>query len=176
MKKKITTEQLVIMAFLIALEIVLTRLLSINLPTTRIGFGFLPIAFCAILFGPYWAALCYAIGDIIGASIFMPPPFPGFTVSAAITGLIYGFIFYNKPVTTKRSFVASLLILIPISLCLNTFWLQIIVGKGFLVLLPTRLLQVAILIPIQTLTIPLLWNKLFSKVPYLTKNSISKSI
>ena len=44
MEKKSATSRLVIMAFLIAMEIILTRFCSINTPILRIGFGFLPVA------------------------------------------------------------------------------------------------------------------------------------
>ena len=50
--RKIRTADLVIMAFLIALEIVLTRFCSINTPILRIGFGFLPVAMLGIMYGP----------------------------------------------------------------------------------------------------------------------------
>ena len=62
MEKKSATSRLVIMAFLIAMEIILTRFCSINTPILRIGFGFLPVAMMGIMFGPVWAAAGYAIG------------------------------------------------------------------------------------------------------------------
>ena len=72
MKKANLTYQLIVMAFLIALEIVFTRFLSIQLPIARIGFGFLPVAVTAIMFGPIKAGICYAIGDVLGMLIFLP--------------------------------------------------------------------------------------------------------
>ena len=61
MKLKLNTKNLIflafLIAFLIALEIILTRFLSINTPIVRIGFGFLPVAMAGILFGPLWAGL-----------------------------------------------------------------------------------------------------------------------
>ena len=55
MEKKSATSRLVIMAFLIAMEIILTRFCSINTPILRIGFGFLPVAMMGIMFGPVWS-------------------------------------------------------------------------------------------------------------------------
>lgn len=171
MKKENFTSQLVAMAFLIALEIVLTRLLSINLPTLRIGFGFVPVIICAILFGPYWTALCYAVGDFIGIVLFTNGlPFPGFTLSAALTGLIYGYVFYKKNITTKRALFGTLCVMIPISLFLNTFWLTILVGEGFWVLFATRIFQVIILTIVQTITIPIICNKILVRVPFYFNN------
>ena len=43
-----------------------------------------------------------------------------------------------------------------ISLCLNTFWLTIITGAPFLGLLPTRLAQNLIMVPVQFIMLYLL--------------------
>ena len=108
-KKHNFTYQLVVMAFLVALEIIFTRFLSINLPIARIGFGFLPVAITAIMFGPIWAALCYTVGDLLGMMIFPTGQFfPGFTLSAFITGLLYGILLYKKDITIKRAFLLHL--------------------------------------------------------------------
>ena len=48
-KTKFTTEMLVVTGFMIALAVVLSKLVSINISFLRIGFGFLPIAVLAIL-------------------------------------------------------------------------------------------------------------------------------
>ena len=64
------TRRLVTIAFFIALEVVLTRFLSINTDFLRIGFGFLPVACVGILFGPLWAGAAYAVGDVLGMLIF----------------------------------------------------------------------------------------------------------
>lgn len=66
MEQKSNTKRLVILAFLIALEIILTRFCSIQTPIVRIGFGFLPVAMMGILYGPIWAGIGYAIGDLLG--------------------------------------------------------------------------------------------------------------
>ena len=55
MEQKSNTKRLVVLAFLIALEIILTRFCSIQTPIVRIGFGFLPVAMMGILYGPIWA-------------------------------------------------------------------------------------------------------------------------
>ena len=68
MRKSIfTTETMVITAFMIALSVVLSKLVSINISFLRIGFGFLPIAILAILYGPVVAAVGYGLADLIGA-------------------------------------------------------------------------------------------------------------
>ena len=101
--------RLVTMAFLIALEIVLTRFCSINTPILRIGFGFLPVAMMGIMFGPLWAGIGYAVGDLLGMLIFPSGAyFPGFTLTAFLTGLVFGFFLHGKEITWKKVLPAAL--------------------------------------------------------------------
>ena len=165
------TLRLIILAFLIALEIVLTRFASINTPIVRIGFGFLPIAVAAILYGPIWAGAIYALGDILGMMIFPTGGayFPGFTLSAFLVGAIYGLILYGHEVTIKRTLFASTIVAILIHLLLNTYWLTILLGQGYLALLPIRITKALILIPIEGIVIPLVYNGIIKKIPSFNK-------
>lgn len=155
MKKSIfTTETLVVTAFMIALSVVLSKLVSINISFLRIGFGFLPIAVLAILYGPYVAAIGYGLADIIGAFLFPTGTFfPGFTVSAVFTGLIFGFVLYGKEVTIIRALIASALVCLVVNLLLNTYWLTFLLGKGFNVLLASRAIKEIVAIPVMTVLI-----------------------
>lgn len=158
------TTQLVVMGLLLAMEIVLTRFLSINTPILRLGFGFLPIAILAILYGPIWAGLTYALGDIIGAVLFpIGAYFPGFTATALLSGLAFGLVLHGHEVTWKRSLLASAIVVLVFDLVLNTFWLSVLYGNAFVALLPTRILKVAFGIPIETILIKLVWDRIFSK-------------
>ena len=163
--KKTFTTQLVIMALLVALEIILTRFLSIETPTLRIGFGFLPVAIMAILYGPWWTGGAGIVGDIVGMMLFPKAVFfPGFTLTAFLTGVLYGLILYKKPATWNRTLVAVTVVNVICSLGLDTLWLSIMYGDSFLVLMPVRLLKTAIMIPLSTILIYLLWNRVVSKV------------
>lgn len=153
-EKRISTEKLVTMALMIALTIVLSKLLSINILILRIGFGFLPIAILAILYGPLWAGIGYAIADLIGAWLLPTGQFfPGFTVSAFLTGIIFGLVLYRKEVTIWRALIASALVCLIVNLLLNTFWLTFIIGKGFGVLLASRAVKELACFPIMALLI-----------------------
>lgn len=168
MKTNQNTSRLIIIAFLIALEIILTRFLSINTPILRIGFGFMPVAMIGILYGPLWAGMAYALGDILGMLIFPSGPyFPGFTLTAFLTGLVYGFFLYNKPVTLKRVLIPAAIVSIVLNLGLDTFWLYILMDQGVYALLPARLLKTAVMLPIQIILIPAVWQRLLSKVRFI---------
>lgn len=157
--------KLVLMSLFIALEIILTRFCSINTPILRIGFGFLPIAMLGIMFGPLWAGLAYAIGDFLGMMIFPNGVyFPGFTLTALLTGIVFGLMLHKKNITYVRVFFTALIVCGILNLCLDTLWLHIMMGKGFLALLPARITKVAFAIPIQTILITVVWNKFLKKV------------
>ena len=166
MSKKNNTLRIIVMAFLIAISVVLTRFCSINTPILRIGFGFLPCALMGIMYGPLWAGAGYAIADVLGMMIFPNGAyFPGFTVTAFLTGVVYGFFYHNKEITIKSSIIPNLIVSLVLNLCLDTLWLMVLMGQGFWVLLPTRIVKCAVMFVIQLILIPLVWNKLMVRVP-----------
>lgn len=153
------TRILVFMGLLISMEIILTRFLSIQTPIIRIGFGFVPIAFSAIMFGPFIGGITAMLSDIMGMMVAPKGPyFFGFTLSALLMGAIYGFFLYNKPKTIVRVFVATLAITLFVDMGLNTLWLSMITGKAAAVLVPPRLIKSAIMLPIQTIMVYVLWR------------------
>lgn len=153
----------VIIAVFITIEIILTRFLSLNIGGyLRIGFGFLPIALLAALYGPLPAGIAYAVGDILGMLIFPSGTFfPGFTLSAFITGLIWGNFLYRHEVGWKRTLAASTTITVLVDMIMNTLWLSILLGKGYMVLLIPRIVKCAAMIPVHVVLIPLLWRAVF---------------
>ncbi len=137
----ITTHKLVIMAMLIALQVILSRFLSINLWNLKIGFGFVPIVICAIMLGPLCTCLTATVSDVIGAILFPSGTFfPGFTFTAALTGLIFGHCLYKKQ-DMKNILFSVLLYEIVCSLLLNTYWISLMYGTPFAALLPPRIIQ-----------------------------------
>jgi len=150
MRNKSKTHLVVMIALFIALDVVLTRILSINTGVIRIGFGFVPIAICAMMFGPLWAAAAAALADIIGVFLFpMGAYFPGFTLSAAIVGLVFGLFLRKSKGGWPPILFAVVIICFGDILFLRTFWLTIITGNPFYVLLPMRLVQAAIMFIVQ---------------------------
>jgi len=157
---------------LVSMEIIFTRFLSFQTPIIRIGFGFIPIAFSAILFGPVIGGLTALIADIIGMMIFPKGAyFPGFTLSAFLTGAIYGLFLYRNPVTIVNIAKSVLLITIFVDLGLNTLWLSMITGNAAAALLIPRITKSAILLPVQIITINVLWRYIGS---HINKSSYAK--
>ena len=165
MQKKNRLAMVITMALLIAIEVVLTRFLSFNTQFLRIGFGFLPVAVMGMMYGPVWAGIGYAIGDVLGMLIFPSGPyFPGFTLSAFLTGLVYGLLLYKKEVTWQRTLIASLIISVVINLGLDTLWLSILYGKGYIPILVGRLVKFPLAVAIQTVLIPLVYKLVVKRI------------
>ncbi|MDD3705670.1 MAG: folate family ECF transporter S component [Clostridiaceae bacterium] len=144
---------------LVSMEIIFTRFLSIQTPIIRIGFGFIPIAFTAIMFGPLIGGTAAAIADIIGMLIFPKGPyFPGFTLSAFLTGAIYGLFLYRNPATIINIAKSVLMITILVDLGMNTLWLSMLTGNAAAALLIPRIYKSAIMLPVQIVVINVLWK------------------
>ena len=151
--KKIDTKLFVIIGMLAAVHIVLSRFLSINAWNLKIGFAFVPVFLAAWLYGPVPAALVGGLGDFLGAILFpIGPYFPGFTVSCALTGIVFGLLLHKKQ-SAPRIAAAVCLNQLGISLCVTTLWISILYSSPYLPLLATRVLQCAVLIPVEFLVI-----------------------
>jgi ECF transporter S component (folate family) len=160
------TRMLVTVALLIALEIILTRFLSIKTPIVRISFGFIPIAFSAILFGPVAGGITGALADLLGFFIFPQGTFfPGFTLSAFISGTCYGFFLHKKPDSFVRVLLSVLVIALVVDLGLNTLWLSFITNTAWGPLLITRIIKVVLMYPVQVLLIHFLWRSVGGVMP-----------
>ena len=93
------TFPLVLGGLFIALQVVLGDVLAVNVsPSMRINLIFIPIAIGGALFGPLWNGLICMAADVLGFVTAQGQGsfFPGFTVSAFLTGFAYGF-FLKSP-------------------------------------------------------------------------------
>ena len=154
-------KKIILTAVLIAMQIILSRFLSIKTPILKVSFAFIPSILCAIWLGVKWTVLLNVLGDIIGATLFPTGAFfIGYTISTAISGLIYGVLLYKKEDNsfTDKQFIIRLIISVILVTCisnigLNTLWISITTGKAFIVLLGTRIIKELIMIPIQIVVI-----------------------
>ena len=144
------TKKLIVSAQLLALDVVLTRLLAINTPLMKIGLGFAAVALCAILYGPWWAALVAALGDLVGALLFPTGAFfPGFTLTAACTGFIFGLCLYRRGKSLLWPILAAVLNVVLVSFLLNTAMISYISGSPYTTLLKARAVQLTVMLPVQ---------------------------
>ncbi|HWT73923.1 MAG TPA: folate family ECF transporter S component [Mobilitalea sp.] len=143
----------IVMAMFGAISIVLGIYLTIMpTETIKISFTFLPNEFVYYLFGPVAGAFFGAAMDILTFLVRPAGPFfYGFTITAILTGLFYGIAFYKKPLSLKRIIIAKVIYTLTIDLILNTYWLTLLYGSGFMAILPMRIVKAAIMLPVQTI-------------------------
>ena len=124
------TRMITYMGLLIALDVVLTRTLSITTPGWRIGFGFVATSVTGYLFGPIWAAIGAALADVVG---FYTPLntapyayFYGYTISAALRGVAYGVLLYkckgSNISAVIKCIVGASVVFVLLDLGLNGYW------------------------------------------------------
>lgn len=97
------------------------------------------------------------LGDLIGALLFpFGSYFPGYTLSQALMGLIYGVFLYeneNKKLSdTKflvRLIISSVLSLIGVGIFITGIWVHITAGKAYIAVLSARVVTQLIMIPIH---------------------------
>ena len=165
-KKMTRTHRIVLMAMLAAIQIVLSRFLSINLWNLKIGFAFVPIALAGMLLGPVGAGLTGMVADIIGATLFPSGTFfPGFTLTAFITAFGYGF-FLQKKQNIGNILAAVLFSEIVGTILLNTLWISILYGTPFIAVMIPRVGQAIGMAVVEVIVIRLLAKY----VPHLKKS------
>lgn len=120
---------------------------------SRVSLTFIPVAVTAYLMGPVPAMLVGGLGDILGFLIFPSGfYFPGFTVSAVLSGAVYGACLYHaKNAVRLRVIISKVIITLLINIVLNTLWLAIMYEKAFFVYLTTRVVKNLILFPFQVI-------------------------
>lgn len=156
-EKKISkTHRIVLMAMLVAIQVILSRFLSINLWNLKIGFAFVPIAMAGMLLGPVGAGLTGAVADLIGATLFPSGTFfPGFTLTAFITAFGYGF-FLQKKQNMPNILSAVLFSEIVGTILLNTLWISIMYGAPFVAVMIPRVGQAVGMAVVEIIVIKIL--------------------
>lgn len=144
--------KMAVTAMLVALTAVLNRFGAITTEQLKIGFSFVPIMVCGMMFGPLWGGICAAMGDFL-AAIFMPLGnyHPGFTAAAVISGIVYGFLgmaanrIDNKFLFTGLSAAAVFTENLVCDLLINSIWLSQLYDIPYSVQLIARIPQAVIL-------------------------------
>ena len=165
------------LAALIALQVVLSRFVPINVgQSLKFSFGFVPVVLAGALEGVPGSCLVALLSDLIGATLFPSGRFfIGYTLTAVLSAVLYGLFFCHR--RTKRSFLITLLAFalnaVLITLGLNTLMIAFQYGyllaetkdlanipPKFWALLPGRALQAAVMLPVQVALTHLLLNVL----------------
>jgi len=155
------SKKIILSAMLLSILIVLSRFFSIKSSFLVISFSFIPMMLSAIYLGPKYAAIIAGLGDLIGAILFpFGAYFPGFTISSAAIGFIYGIFLYKKPEENRKDFkfiiqlsISSILVLGVIKILLESVFLNVLYGKAYIAIIASRLVTELIMIQVQVITI-----------------------
>ncbi|HKM42646.1 MAG TPA: folate family ECF transporter S component [Limnochordia bacterium] len=159
---RLTTRQAANLGLLTAVSIVLTRIFGVVVPVAGVGalrlsFGEIPIILAGVLFGPVGGGLTGLASDLIGYVINSHGGafFPGFSLSAVLTGVIPGLILQKRRDSLRLYHVGATVLVTDLitGVLLNTLWLTILYGQGFFVILPMRLLARLVTLPIYTFVV-----------------------
>lgn len=165
MHTKMSVKSISIIGILVAMEIILVRF-SIHTWNLKIGFSFVPVVVAAIFYGPVTAGLVGAIGDIMGSILFpVGAYFPGFTLTAFVTGMIFGF-FLRKSQSVLNVVLAVLCVQIFVSQFMTTYWISFLYGSPYWALFATRIYQTVAMIAVEIISTLLIVKKV---VPVLTR-------
>ena len=138
---------------LLAIQMVLSSYGVIEVTDSlKISLAHLAIAPTAILFGPVVAGLQGALSDILGFMLKPTGPyFPGFTLTAALLGVIYGLLLYKTKRTTWQIIAARVIVCLFVNIGLNTVFLTMLYGPSRLATLPLRAFKNIVQLPIDCL-------------------------
>lgn len=147
------TKNVVFCGLMAALAVILTYMTTIQIgPYIKIGFWGIPNRVVELMFGPIVGGIFGGTLDIIRYIVRPTGPFfVGFTISEILSGVIYGIFLYKKPVKLTRLAIAGFVDKVVVNCVLNTLWLSMLYGKGFMVLISARVIKNLIMWPIDAL-------------------------
>lgn len=180
MQKKQTwnVKTLVFMALLVAMHLVLTRVLVIDLGAYRISVGSVCTILAGLWLGPVAGGVCGFASDIIGCFMKGYAVNPFITVAAILWGVLPALVrplIANKKKTGKTVGICVAIVVTAIlsSLVLTTAGLVIMLGYNFYAIMPGRLIQFAIMIPIYCVLTCLLY---FSPLTAMVAGDVAQAV
>lgn len=154
-------------AFFVALDILTARYLGFELPSPigpiKFDFQLVVAALCGYVLGPWQAGLTLVCSDLLGAALNSGSLgiFLGFTLSAAVRGVLFGFLLHEKKLSLPRMAGSIALVFLITDWGLNTLWLSIMLGTPYFPYLLARFFPKMVLL-IADLGVSLCLGKLFT--------------
>ena len=166
------------MALLVAMHLVLTRVLVIDLGAYRISVGSVCTILAGLWLGPVAGGVCGFASDIIGCFMKGYAVNPFITVAAILWGVLPAVVrplIANKKKTGKTVGICVSIVVTAIlsSLVLTTAGLVIMLGYNFYAIMPGRLIQFAIMIPIYCVLTCLLY---FSPLTAMIAGDVAQAV
>lgn len=126
----------------------------------KIYFSFLVISLGCYVYGPAVGILVGFANDTLGflISSFGEPYFPGYLITAMLSGLIYGTLLYRQRITVLRLVVVRLVINYGSNVLLSSVWKAMLYGKGYYYYFTTGLVKNTTMLPIEVLLMVLMFQ------------------
>ena len=134
-------------------------------PSLKIYFSFLAVSLGCMCYGPCVGMMAGAIIDSVGflLSSYGEPYFPGYLVTAVLSGFIYGVLLYKRKPTLLRIIVVRLIINYGSNVLLGSVWKAMLYGKGYLYYLTSGAIKNTLKLPVEVF---LMWAVLNAAVNY----------
>lgn len=126
----------------------------------KIYFSFLVISLGCYVYGPAVGILVGFANDTLGflISSFGEPYFPGYLITAMLSGLIYGTLLYRQRITVLRLVVVRLIINYGSNVLLGSVWKAMLYGNGYYYYFTTGLIKNTTMLPIEVLLMVLMFQ------------------
>ena len=126
----------------------------------KIYFSCLVISLGCYVYGPAVGILVGFANDTLGflISSFGEPYFPGYLITAMLSGLIYGTLLYRQRITVLRLVVVRLVINYGSNVLLGSVWKAMLYGKGYYYYFTTGLVKNTTMLPIEVLLMVLMFQ------------------
>ncbi|MEG0272398.1 MAG: folate family ECF transporter S component [Hydrogenoanaerobacterium sp.] len=123
---------LAVAALFVGLHVVVSAFFVPIGENLRIYASFFVTALGSFIYGPVFSVMVGFAGDILG--FFIHPSggfFPGYTLTAMVSGLCYALFLYRARLSFLRVFLCKMCVNIFINVGLGSLWSAILYGKGF---------------------------------------------
>lgn len=147
-------------AMLCALAIVIEQF---QIPVSRTLFvsaSFLVVAPCSMLTGPLMAIPCGVLVDVVGAILSGYEFFPGYTLTAVLSAVIYALFLYRVRLTLFRIALGKTIVDLFINVLLGSLWRAIMENGPYSFYVALSGVKNLILLPIEIFLLTLLLRAL----------------
>ncbi len=128
-------------------------------PSLKIYFSFVVVSLGCAYYGPVVGMIAGGIIDSVGFLLagYGEPYFPGYLVTAVLSGLIYGVLLYKRRPTLLRIIIVRLIINYGSNVLLGSVWKSMLYGKGYLYYAASGFIKNTTMLPIEVF---LMWAAL----------------
>lgn len=170
------------MALMVAIHLVLTRVLVIELGAYRISVGSVATILAGMWMGPAAGGICGLAADLLGCLMKGYAVNPLITVAAILWGVIPALfrpLYANQSKVRKYAMVSVSIVVTAIfsSLIFTTAGLVLIMGYNFYAIMPGRLIQFCFMIPIYCILTCILYaSPLTNMITSMTADNLQNRI